>query len=163
MARHLRRSLLTALALLAPACAHKPPEPCKAEPLRLSIEAAPQVNLDDKGRPLPTTLRIYQLKDTAKLEAATFNDLLENDKDTLATDLVAAQEVVINPGEKIEPPIQRKEEADFIGVMALFRNPAGNFWRLARPLTPVDPGHCHKAGRPAGLRFHLEENRVENR
>jgi type VI secretion system VasD/TssJ family lipoprotein len=129
---------LTGLALLAGACGHQqPPPPCKAEPLRLSIEAAPQVNLDEKGKPLPTTLRIYQLKDTAKLETATFDDLLDHDKDTIGPDLVGVQEVVINP--------------------------AGTFWRLSRPLPPGDPEHCRQTAKAAGLRFYLEENRVENR
>jgi type VI secretion system protein VasD len=155
---------LTGLALLAGACGHQqPPPPCKVEPLRLSIEAAPQVNLDEKGKPLPTTLRIYQLKDTAKLETATFDDLLDHDKDTIGPDLVGVQEVVINPGERIEPPIVRHAEADFVGVLALFRNPAGTFWRLSRPLPPGDPEHCRQTAKAAGLRFYLEENRVENR
>jgi type VI secretion system protein VasD len=150
--------------LLAAACGHSPPPaPCKAEPLGLHIEAAPQVNLDEKGKPLPTTLRIYQLKDTAKLDVATFDDLLDHDKDTLGSDLVSAQEVVINPGERIDPTIVRQADADFVGVMALFRNPAGTFWRLARPLPTANPEHCRQSNKAGGLRFHLEENRVENR
>jgi type VI secretion system VasD/TssJ family lipoprotein len=147
------------------ACGHQqPPQPCKGEPLRLSIEAAPQVNLDEKGHSLPTTLRIYQLKDTAKLDGATFDDMLDHDKDTIGPDLVAVQEVVINPGERIEPPLQRQADADFVGVVALFRTPAGIFWRLSRPLPAADPDHCREAAKnQASLRFHLEENRVENR
>ena len=150
--------------LLAGACGHQQPAPpCKGEPLRLTIEAAPQVNLDEKGRPLPTTRRIYQLKDTAKLESATFEELLDHDKETIGPDLVGVQEVVINPGERLEPALMRQADADFVGVMALFRNPAGTFWRLARPLSAADPEHCRQTAKVALLRFHLEENRVENR
>jgi type VI secretion system protein VasD len=161
--RPLALTCLLSLVFAAGACAHQPPPACKAEPLRLTLEAAPQVNLDEKGKPLPTTLRIYQLKDTAKLEAATFDDLLDHDKDTLGPDLVAAQELVINPGDTIVPPLPRATDADFVGVMALFRNPAGSFWRLSRPLPAPNPEHCHASAKPAGLRFHIEENRLENR
>jgi type VI secretion system protein VasD len=164
MARIPSLSPLSGLLLLTGACGHtQPPPPCKAEPIGVHIEAAPQVNLDEKGKPLPTTLRIYQLKDTAKLDGATFDDLLDHDKDTLGADLVSAQEVVINPGERIDPPIARQADADFVGVVALFRKPAGTFWRLSRPLPAANAEYCRQSAKAAGLRFHLEENRVENR
>jgi len=176
--KRLRISRLGAAAIaILVGCAHSsspsPPAtavpPCPPpEPLRISLQAAKHLNPSERGEPLATVVRIYQLKGTGKIGVASFDDLLDHDRDTLAEDLVGVQEVTVNPGVTIEPPLARNGEASHIAVVGLFRRPTGTSWRAVEKLPPPDPQFCHppaanKKGPPPKdptLRFSLEENHV---
>ena len=88
------------------------------------------------------------------------------------------QEVTINPGEKLDPPIARNADATTLGAVALFRQPAGTTWRAIVKLSPPDPQYCHRPRRPKTAstpskndpklvdnvtRIFLDENRLELR
>lgn len=159
---------------LAGACSHAPPAPvapCTSpEPLRISVAASPRLNPGEKGEALATVVRVYQLKTTGKLVGASFDDLLDRDRETLADDFLAVQELTINPGDKVDPPVVRHADAAHVAAVALFRQPSGSTWRATRKLLPADPQHCHKAaGKPGkappehNARFYLDENRIELR
>jgi len=163
-------ALFTALLL---ACGHKqpppPPPPCEEpEPVKLLVRASERLNSGEKGESLPTTFRIYQLKDDDKIGQASFEDLLDRDKEVLGDQILAAQELTVGPNEQLTPPMSREPKAAFVAVVALFRRPAGSSWRVVKQLPPPDPQHCHipAADRDKGkgalvLRLFLEENRVE--
>jgi type VI secretion system protein VasD len=152
-----------------------PPPPCATpEPLRITMEASPQINPGEKGEPLATVVRLYQLKGTTKLQGASFDDLLDRDKQVLADDVVSMSEVTINPGEKLDPPVARGADTAYVAAVALFRRPAGNTWRSMKKLAPPNPQHCHVAGGGAGgakgatlsegtVRITLDENRIDLR
>jgi type VI secretion system protein VasD len=152
-------------------CAHKPPpSPCTTpEPVRLLLTASPRLNLGENGESLATTIRIYQLKDTAKLAESSIDRILDNDRAVLAEDLVAVQELTLYPGERAAPVMVRGEGASVVAVVAMFRRPNGPSWRAYRKLAPPDPQHCHgtaatpQAQAASMLRFTLEESRVEMR
>jgi type VI secretion system protein VasD len=167
---------LAALAILL-GCSHPsspPPQtpatpPCPPpEPLRISLRAGRHLNPSERGEPLATVVRVYQLKGTGKIGVASFDDLLDHDRDTLAEDLVGVQEVTVNPGVTLDPPLSRSAEASHIAVVGLFRRPTGTSWRAVEKLPPPDPQFCHpappsKKGPPPKdptLRFSLEENHV---
>jgi len=149
------------------------PPPCSSpEPLRVSIHASQRLNPGESGEALATVLRLYQLKGASKLTGASFDELLDHDKDTLGEDLLNVQEVTINPGENAEPPMSRHADAAYVAAVALFRQPVGTSWRAIKKLSPADPQHCHAtADRPDGsapkvddpARFFLDENRLELR
>jgi type VI secretion system protein VasD len=146
-----------------------PPPPCATpEPLHVRLRAAPHLNPSERGEPLATVVRIYQLKGTGKITVASFDDLLDHDRDTLAEDFVAVQEVTLNPGVTLDPPLNRSPEATHIAIVGLFRRPFSTSWRAVEKLPPPDPQFCHppppnKKGPPPKdptLRFSLEENHV---
>jgi type VI secretion system protein VasD len=157
--------------------AHQPPPPPPAapspcttpEPVRLLLTTSPQLNLDENGQALATTVRIYQLRDTAKLVESSVDRILDNDRAVLAEDLVAVQELTLYPAERAAPVMVRGEGASYVAVVAMFRRPNGPSWRAIRKLLPPDPQHCHgtaatpQAMAAALLKFTLEENRVEMR
>ena len=154
-----------------PLAAAPPPAPCAGpEPLRVTLQASLGLNPGERGEPLAVVVRLYQLKGTGKLQEAGFDDLLDRDKEALGGELVAENEVTINPGEKLEPPVIRSPEALYVAAVALFRRPAGTTWRTAKRLMPPDPQYCHP---PAGGRlawsneasalFILDENRIDLR
>ena len=168
---------VAAIAILC-GCGHSPPPPAQPalppppcttpEPLHVSLRASRRLNPSERGEPLATVVRIYQLKGTGKISVASFDDLLDHDRDTLAEDLVGVQEVTVNPGVTVDPPLGRSAEASHIAVVGLFRRPTGTSWRAVEKLPPADPQFCHppppKKNAPPPkdptLRFSLEENHV---
>jgi type VI secretion system protein VasD len=153
------------LATIVGACssAPKPVPPCKdPEPLRLVLRGSERLNPGEKGEPLATVVRVYQLKGPAKLSEAGFEELLDRDKEVLADELVGVQELTLQPSERLEPPVPRMEGATYLGVVGLFRQPAGTSWRALYRLPAEDPQHCHKKS-TAPVQMLLEENRIELR
>jgi type VI secretion system protein VasD len=154
-------------------CAHAPPpgtpppaDACAApEPLKVNLRAAAQLNLGEKGEALATVVRVYQLKGTTKLVAASFDEVADHDRDTLADDFLNVQEVTLNPGERQAPPLVRHADATYVAAVALFREPSGSGWRAFMKLPAPDPQYCHHTGdkAPRGVQFLLDENRVELR
>jgi type VI secretion system VasD/TssJ family lipoprotein len=174
-------STLAVVALAAGfcACSHASPPaaqqpaaatpPCPTpEPLRINLRASAHLNPSDKGEALATVVRVYQLKGTGKIAVASFDDLLDHDKDALGEDFVAVQEVTLNPAATVDPPLVRSGEATHVAVVALFRRPASTTWRVIEKLPAPDPQYCHPA--PAGksgpapkdptLHLRLDENRI---
>ncbi len=144
------------------------PSPCTTpEPVRINLTASPRLNPGDNGESLATTVRIYQLKDTAKLVESTLDRILDNDRAVLADDLLSMQELTLYPGERAAPAMVRAEGATSLAVVAMFRRPVGPSWRAIRRLPPPDPQHCHgktaAALAAAQLNFTLEDSRVDMR
>jgi len=142
-----------------------PPSPCTTpEPLRIEMQASPRLNPGEKGEALATVVRVYQLKSAGKLQAASFDDMLDHDRDTLGDDFIAVNEVTINPGDRVTPPFARNADAAYVAGVALFRQPAGNTWRAIRRLPAPDPQHCHASATTDNTtRFALDENRIDLR
>jgi type VI secretion system protein VasD len=157
------------------ACSHPlplavaPPPPCPdPEPLRLVLAASDRLNPGERGEPLATVVRIYQLKGASKFSGSAFEEMLDRDKATLGDELVSARELTINPADRIDPALTRGDGVDYVAVVALFRQPGGTFWRAITRLPARDPNHCHpsRASRrrpPRTLEAFLDENRVEIR
>jgi type VI secretion system protein VasD len=147
------------------------PKACAApEPLRVTLTASARLNPGEKGEALATVVRLYQLKGITKLMGVSFDDLLDHDKDTLTEDFLGVQEVTINPGDKMDPPIVRNPDGHYLLVVALFRQPTGTTWKVVKKLNPSDPDYCHTAPDPKGTRANdgavqlfLDENRIELR
>jgi len=149
-----------------------PPPPCAApEPLHVSLSASPRLNPGEKGEALATVVRIYQLKGVGKMMGVSFDDLLDHDKDTLGEDFLGMQEVTINPGDKLDPPIVRNADAHYVLAVALFRQPTGTTWKVTKRVNPPDPDYCHtpppakgtQAANDSAVRLFLDENRIELR
>jgi type VI secretion system protein VasD len=109
---------------------------CPKEPVKVSIvlNAASNVNPDTQGQALSVVVRIYQLKDKGRFESADYNAIWKSDKDTLADDLLERQERMIQPGTQEMLEIQANPAANYLGAVALFRNPTGDTWRKVIPI-----------------------------
>jgi type VI secretion system protein VasD len=156
----------------SPPAAQQPgpgPAPCASpEPLRINLRATAHLNPSDKGEPLATVVRVYQLKGTGKISVASFDDLLDHDKDALGEDFVAMQELTVNPGVTLDPPLVRSPEATHVAIVALFRKPASTTWRTIEKLPPPDLQYCHPAPpdkkgaapKDSTLHVQLDESRI---
>jgi type VI secretion system protein VasD len=89
------------------------------------------LNQDDAGASLPVVVRVYQLKTPGRFQHAEFKTLWKNDKDVLESDLLERKELTVFPDAKavVEIDVQKKNGAEYVGVMALFRKPDMESWK----------------------------------
>jgi len=130
--------------------------------MKLVLVGTDRLNPGDKGEALATVVRVYQLKSSNKLSDAAFEEMLDNDKTVLAEDLVDMKEFTLQPSQRLDQPVARGDGAQYLAVVALFRQPAGTSWRVLYHLPTADPQHCHKKSSPV-VQVVLSENRVELR
>lgn len=126
-----------ASAALELAGVRKPPElPESQQPPRrvaIRLHASANLNAGGAGQPLALAARIYKLRQTAAFERASYGGFLNahTERELLGADLVEVKEVQLIPGQRYEATESVGREAAHIGVVALFRNPAPQRWRLA--------------------------------
>ncbi len=118
----------------------------------VTLTAAPRLNPDELGQPLPTVFRIQLLGSTSKAESASYEDLYRSGKDALGEDLLAIEEVVLSPGETVKKKIVSEKAARALLVVGIFRKPAGTSWRVIVPM---------ERGRPRNVEFRAEDYRVD--
>lgn len=122
-------SLAAAIFLLAGCSLLGLGKPSSPGPMRLQIEAGARLNPDDGGHPLPTMVRVYQLRSAAKARTVELTDLLRDPKEALGEDLLSTEELLLSPGQTVERTLTREPEARAVLVAAVVRRPAGVSWR----------------------------------
>lgn len=133
---------------------------------QLEIEASDRVNLDETGRALPTRLWLYQLSDTSRISSASFEDMWSRPLQALAETRVAGEELTVYPGQVTVHRFKRDARADYLAVVANFREPDGEAWRTLQEW-PARADACQGGGRvtvPERLRVRLflEDGRIES-
>jgi type VI secretion system VasD/TssJ family lipoprotein len=164
------RLLGTALAVVtalgcasSPPPAPKDPEPCKdPEPLSVFVDGAADLNRGPSGQPLPTVVKVYQLKGTTRLAVVSLDEVMRNEKAALGDDLLEAQQLTLKPGARVYPELRRAKDASHLAVAALYREPTAESWRNMVALPPTDPFHCHKKSeKPRWMQFFLHGYSVD--
>ncbi|WP_233583426.1 type VI secretion system lipoprotein TssJ [Corallococcus sp. CA053C] len=136
-------------AVLATGCVKRVAQQCETPPpFYVVLDVSEQVNPDPRGRSLPTVVRVIQLKDSARLERASFRDLWSRADELLKDDLLQSSEFVAAPGQTNQRWLQRDPKAHFVLTMGHFRQPLGYSWRTVAVLPPVPEAQCVE--RPAG-------------
>lgn len=99
----------------------------------IDIQAAPKLNTNRKGQPLALVARIYKLRQRTAFDQAPYDVFLNpaKEKEVLGADLVEVKEVTLIPGQQYKLSEKVGHEAGFVGVVALFHNPAPQRWRAA--------------------------------
>jgi type VI secretion system protein VasD len=110
--------------------------PVPNEPLRLdlSVNASASVNPDDRKRPAPILVRIYELKNADAFNQADFYSLQDQDKTVLADDLVARDQFLLRPGESKFLARFANSASTTLGVIAAYRDLPNSVWRATWPL-----------------------------
>jgi type VI secretion system protein VasD len=117
-----------------PATPETPDVPDSALPdrrVKLKIFASTSLNVADDGQPLSLVVRVYRLRSMDAFQAAplaTFGDKAK-EKELLGDTLVSSREFVLTPGQHYETLDKFSHEAQFIGIVGLFRKPAEGRWR----------------------------------
>lgn len=131
---NVRASLAVAACALLAACASAPPKPAVVAG---SIQAAPQLNPSVNKRPSPLQVRIYELKAAAAFGSADFMSLYQSDQAALATEFIAREEFVLQPGETRPYNKTLSPDTRFIGVVGVYRDLERATWRT---VVAVQPG-----------------------
>ena len=121
------------------ACSAPAPEPkvakketCPPVATSIALSASDRSNATPEGTGRRVQVRVYQLHSDTKLRGATFEEVL-------ATDLKSVAEYTVFPGKVQEIPVTRNPAANFLGLVALFREPKGTDWYVTYELTTPSP------------------------
>jgi type VI secretion system protein VasD len=107
--------------------------------LKLAFKAEADINPDDKKRPSPLFLRMYELKSTKQFEKANFIDLFERDKEVLGADLVAKQTLKrLRPGDERTDRFVLKPDTRYVGLFAEFLQYKDAKFKILVPVSPTN-------------------------
>ena len=130
-----RRAFLALGAMLLARCSSPPPPAV----LTLTLLGSADQNPDPSGHPTSVAVHLYQLTATAKFERADVFALTEHEQQTLGTDDLGSEELVLQPGETRTITRDLKPNAQFIGVAVLFRDIDRAQWRGMAPVAASGP------------------------
>jgi len=107
--------------------------------LVLGFNADADINPDEKNRPSPLFLRMYELKSTKQFERANFIDLYERDAEVLGADMVAKQTLKrLKPGDERKDHFVLKPETRYVGLFAEFLQYKNAKFKIIIPVAPTN-------------------------
>jgi len=107
--------------------------------LKLALNAEADINPDDKSRPSPLFLRLYELKSTKQFQRANFIDLFERDAEVLGADMLAKQTLKrLKPGDERIDNLVLKPETRYVGVFAEFLQYKDAKFKIIIPIAPTN-------------------------
>ena len=109
---------------------------CSNPRIELAVASQPNVNPDVTGRPSPLIVKMYELRRDVAFNQADFQTLFTKPMQALNADLVAADELLLVPGEARRVTYKPNLETRFVGVVAGFRNMDRARWRVIKPVDP---------------------------
>jgi len=124
-----RRLLLGAMpgALLLEGCGGPPAPPV----VDVTVRANPDINPNPAGTPVSVAVRFYSLNARGKFESADVYSLMQREAQTLGTESVGSEEVVVRPGETRKVTLMPKPGVRFVGIAVLFRDIDRAQWRMS--------------------------------
>lgn len=113
----------------------------KVKVLHLDLEPRAAANADEAQTPLATMVRVYQLKDRQKVDAADYQKLLRDADCVLKEDIVASKSLLVMPNGSVSLNMPMDEDAKYVAVIGLFNRPdmKDNAWRLVLTRDDLDP------------------------
>lgn len=106
--------------------------PDVAYPLSLDIYTGSNLNAGANGRPLGLVIKIFQLRGYRSFKQASLQAFLSKGKAqaALGDDLIKSQIINVVPGQTYNLTEGIREGARYLGIVALFRAPAKDRWRV---------------------------------
>jgi len=101
-------------------------------PIQIQIYAGGNLNADEHGRPMAVVFKFYRLRDPGAFMQASYDVLsdVQKERAALAADIVEVKELVVTPGQDFQRTEFLSIETGYIGVVALFRKPFPERWRM---------------------------------
>ena len=127
-----RRLLLAAVpaSVLVEGCGGPPAPPV----VDVTIRATPDINPNPAGTPVSVAVRLYSLNARGRFESADVYSLMQREAQTLGTESMGFEEVVVRPGESRKVTLMPKPGVRFIGIAVLFRDIDRAQWRMVAPI-----------------------------
>lgn len=101
---------------------------------KINTQANHDINRNIKGIPSSTAIYIYQLTSTYNFNHASFSDLV-NSSDNLSGSVLMRHQEIILPGQSKSIVIEAKKRAEYIGVVAGYRQINQVKWRQTLPIS----------------------------
>ncbi|WP_041691871.1 type VI secretion system lipoprotein TssJ [Erwinia billingiae] len=116
----------------------------KIKVLHLDFTAREGLNTDARenhSSPQSLVIRIYQLKDSKTFDRLVYQQLATDGDQLLGADLLASRDVVLTPGGAVNLNMPMEQEAQFVAVVALFRQPdlAKKSWQQVLQREALNP------------------------
>lgn len=128
---HINRiGLAFMLLVLLFGCESVPEKPVAEERfVDTKIAVSTEVNPDINNRPSPIVIRIYQLKNLGTYTESDFYGLFEDYESVLGSDLLSTEQFHLNPGDMDTVIKNIAPEAQYIAVIAAYRDLDRAMWR----------------------------------
>lgn len=112
--------------------------------LHLDIRAREALNNNARGEALSTVVRIYQLKERKTFDATDYTSLFADDSQALKEDLVARQDVYLQPGAAVMVNMPMEENVRYVAVAGMFMSPdlSNDSWRGVITRAELDPDNA---------------------
>lgn len=133
---------------------------CASAPKQYGIrgEGDQVLNRDINGKSLSVVVRVYQLRDAREFSKLTFDTLASGhpEAELLGPALLDRTDAIVVPGGNYVSSEKLHEEARFVGIVALFRNPDPRYWRQ---LVSVDSMTAHDGflNKEKGVSFRVQD------
>jgi len=106
----------------------------KIRVLHLDFTAREALNIDSRENNSlsePVVIRVYQLKDRKTFDKTVYQQLLNEGDILLKEDLLASRDVVVKPGGAVTLDMPMEDDAQFVAIVGLFRQPdlSDNSWK----------------------------------
>lgn len=112
------------------------PKPPPVTELNGSLQATADINPSVNRRPAPLLVRVYELKAATAFNKADFISLYQRDQAELGSEMVAREELMLNPGDTRAIDKVAAPETRFIGVFAAYRDLDHAQWRSVVAIQP---------------------------
>lgn len=149
LSKNLSCTMLMAGWLLTAAGCSGTPTVKEQTQLDIRIEASDSVNPDEKGRPSPILVRVYELRSDTAFNTADFYSLQDSDRATLGADLLVSDEYILRPGDiKV---ISRKSNSatSVVGILAGYQALGRSQWRETCKLREAPDAAWYRFAVPA--------------
>ena len=104
--------------------------------LKLTVNAASDINPDEKDKPSPLFIRLYELKSPQLFEKADFIAMYERDEEVLGADFIAKQELTrFVPGTERTESLVLSKETRYVGLYAEFFDYGNSQYKIVFPVT----------------------------
>ena len=117
--------LMLATAILLTACASSR----RPTVVVMYIQAAADLNPTAGGQATPVRVRLYELKSGAVFSRADYFSMVDAASKTLSTDLVAQDEMLIQPGQQLTLERTLDEQSRLLGLVVSYRELDRAVWR----------------------------------
>lgn len=113
----------------------------EVDTLHLSLVSRSALNNDAGGVPLPTVVRVYQLKARPAFDTASYRMLQAQDTTVLSADLLSRQVLNVMPAASATVETPLTPETQYVAVIALFQSPdlAQDTWRVVLARDELEP------------------------
>jgi type VI secretion system protein VasD len=138
--------IFLAIAVMLSACASHPPQ------AKTTIQAVEFLNPNIYNQASPVVVTIYQLKSPTTFEQANFFALSNNAQAVLGADLLDKREIEIRPHQKQSLKTVLSTSANYIGVIAAFRDPDTSQWRAIKAI--------RKPGKDVSIHISLDAQNI---